>query len=287
MFLSCAVNPQCGDEKRLDIILSPEPKKVMVVGGGIAGMEAARVCSLKGHKVTLYEKNDHLGGLLNAASQPDFKQDIKRLLNYQINQLKKLKDLKIKMNTKVTKEIIEEEKPEVIFIATGSVPLQKADIENLENIPFITPMEVYEGKIREGSKAFIIGGGSVGCETAIYLARKNWSVVLTEMLPEVASDLFEANQKMLLELLNEYGVEVLTQTTIKKVTLKKVFVSTQGRDRSFNFDLLVLSVGRQPVNNLVKIAEELVEEVHVVGDCVSPRKIKDAIWESFKWARID
>jgi 2-enoate reductase len=208
------------------------------------------------------------------------------LVKYQINQLKKVRGLKIKINTEVTKEIIEAEKPEIIFIATGSVPLQKADIENLDNIPFSTPMEIFEGKSLEGSKAFIVGGGAVGCETAIYLAKKNYSVVLTEILPEVASGLFEANRKMLLELLKEYGVEVLTQTTIKKLRMKKVIASTQGRDRSFDFDLLVLAVGRRPVNNLVKIAEEIVEEVRVVGDCASPRKIKDAIWESFKWARI-
>jgi 2-enoate reductase len=284
--LSCAVNPQCGDEKRLTMSPTSKSKKVMVVGGGIAGMEAARVSSLRGHEVTLYEKNDRLGGILNITSQPDFKQDIGRLLNYQAHQLEKLKHLKIKMNTEVNEEMIRAERPDVIFIATGSLPLTKVDIEGIENMPFVTPEEVYEGKIPKGSKALIIGGGSVGCETALYLSKKKWSVVIAEMLPDVASDLFEANREMLLELLKEYKVSLLTQTKIKKVTPEKIFVSTPRGEETFTTDLLVLAVGREPINHLVKIAERLVEKVYLVGDCVSPRKIKDAIWEAFKQARM-
>jgi 2-enoate reductase len=284
--LSCTVNPQCGDEKRLDIVPTSKPKKVMVIGGGIAGMEAARVCALRGHRVTLYERTNRLGGILNVASQPDFKQDIRRLLNFQIKQLNKLNDLEIKMNTELTEEMIQAEKPDVIFIATGSVPLKETEIEGLGSTPFVTPEDVFEGKIQTGSKAFIIGGGSVGCETALYLAKKKWSVVVAEMLPMVASDLFEANREMLLELLKENGVEILTQRKVKRVTPGKIFVSAPDREQEFTTDLLVLSVGRQPVNNLAKSAEGMVQEVYVIGDCLSARKIKDAIWEAFKKARI-
>ena len=284
--LSCAVNPQCGDEKRLDIHQASRIKKVMVIGGGIAGMEAARVCSLRGHKVTLYEKNNHLGGSLNFASQPDFKQDMRRLLNYQINQLGKIKDLEIKMSTEVTGEMIQTERPDVIFIASGSIPLREVDIEGLESTPFVTPEDVYERKIPEGSKAFIIGGGSVGCETALYLSKQKWSVVVAEMLQTVASDLFEANRKMLLELLKEHGVKVFTQTKVKKIMPQKVLVSSPDGDRAFETDLIVLAIGSQPVNHLMERAGRLVEEVYFVGDCVSPRKIKDAIWEAFKKARM-
>ncbi|OGP68966.1 MAG: hypothetical protein A2169_10380 [Deltaproteobacteria bacterium RBG_13_47_9] len=284
--LSCAVNPQCGDEKRLALHRATQPKKVMVIGGGIAGMEAARVCSLRGHKVTLYEKKDRLGGILNYSSQPDFKEDIRRLLNYQVNQLKKLKGLEINVGTEVTGQMIREEKPEVLFIASGSVPIKKANIEGLESTPFVTPEEVYQGKILQGSNVFIIGGGSVGCETALHLSKKKWSVVVAEMLPIVASDLFEANRKMLLKLLKEYDVHLLTQATIKKLTPQKVFVSMPEGERSFESDLIVLAVGSQPVNHLMKIAEGFVDEVYSIGDCVSPRRIKDAIWEAFKQANL-
>lgn len=118
--------------------------------------------------------------------------------------------------------------------------------------------------------------------------QKKWSVVVAEMLPTVASDLQEANQEMLVGLLKEYKVEVFTQALVKKVTPNpnKVFITTPDGDRSFVTDLIVLAVGSQPVNNLAKMAEGLVEEVRVVGDCVSPRKIKDAIWDAFKGARM-
>ena len=284
--LSCAVNPQCGDEKRLTIVPAPRRKKVMVVGGGIAGMEAARVCSLRGHEVILCEKSDRLGGMLNAASKADFKQDIGHLMNYQINQLKKLNDTEIRMGAEVTEEIIRAERPDVIFIATGSVPLRDADIEGLENTPFLTPVEVYEGKIPEGTKAFVIGAGSGGCETALYLAQKNWTVVVVEMLEEAASDLFEANREMIFEEMKEYGVELLTETRVSRVTLEKIFVNTPNGARDFRADLIVLAAGSRPVNQLAETAEGLVEDVYVIGDSLSPRMIKDAVWEAFKRARI-
>ena len=284
--LSCAVNPQCGDEKRLDMVPAGKPKKVMVVGGGIAGMEAARVCALRGHRVTLYEKSNRLGGILNAASQPDFKHDVGHLLNFQIRELNKLSDLTIKMETEVTEEMIQKGKPDVVFIATGSVPLKEAGIEGLRNTPFVTPEDVLEGRIKKGSRAFMIGGGSVGCETALYLAKKKWSVLVAEMLPTAASDLFEANRRMLLKLLKENEVGILTQGKVKRVAPGKIWVSSPEGEKEFMADLIVLAVGRQPVNHFAKNAGKFVDEVYFIGDCVSPGKIKDAIWGAFKQARM-
>jgi 2-enoate reductase len=283
--MSCAVNPQCGDERRLEIVPAPLKKKVMVVGGGIGGMEAARVCSLRGHDVLLCEKSDRLGGILYVASKADFKKDIGLLLSYQLNQLNKIKNLEIKLNTKVTKEMIRGEKPDAVFIATGSKPLRKANIAGLEATPFVTPDEVYKRRMPGGSKAFVIGGGSVGCETALYLAQKNWEVVVAEMLPTAAPDLFRANQEMLLKMLEEHGVELLTQATVTRVEPGKAFVRTPIGERAFTNDLVILAVGRQPVNQLASEVDGIVEEVYVIGDSRSPRKIKDAVWEAFKRAR--
>jgi 2-enoate reductase len=284
--LSCAVNPQCGDEKRLQIVPAAKQKKVMIVGGGIGGMEAARVCALRGHRVTLYEKTGRLGGLLNVASEADFKHDIRRLLDYQINQLSKLKVIEARLNTEVTEELMKGEKPDTIFIATGSKPLSPVEIEGLEKASFVTPEEVYEEKIPAGSKVLVIGGGSVGCETAVYLAQKKWSVVVAEMLSAAASDLFGANQEMLLRMMKELGVEVWTQSKVTKVEPGKVFLNTAAGEKEFVADLIVLAVGRQPVNYLAALAEGLADEVYVIGDSRSPGKIQDAMWDAFKRARI-
>jgi 2-enoate reductase len=284
--MSCAVNPQCGDERRLEIAPAARKKKVMVVGGGIGGMEAARVCALRGHKVTLYEKTGRLGGLLNVASKADFKLDVRRLLDYQMNQISNLKAVRIRLNTEVTEDLMNKERPDAIFIATGSKPLFEADIDGLEKTVFVTPEEVYEEKIPAGSKAFVIGGGSVGCETAVYLAQKKWSVFVAEMLPVAASDLFRANQEMLLEMMKETGVELWTQAKVTKVEPGKVFLETPMGRKEILADLIVLAVGRQPVNDLAVPAENHVDEVYLIGDSRSPRKIKDAMWEAFKRARI-
>ena len=284
--MSCAVNPQCGDERRLDIVPAPSKKKVLVVGGGIGGMEAARVCSLRGHHVVLCEKSDRLGGILHVASKADFKKDIGLLLSYQLNQLKKIRNLEIKLNTEVSKGMIRKEKPDVVFIATGSKPLTKANIEGLERTPFVTPDDVYKGRMPAGSQAFVIGGGSVGCETALFLAQKNWSVVVAEMLPTAAPDLFRANQEMLIKMMEEHGVELLTTAAVRRVEPGKVFVTMTDGERPFTADLVVLAVGREPVNQLAAEVNGIVQEVYVIGDSRSPRKIKDALWEAFKRARI-
>lgn len=284
--ISCAVNPQCGDEKRLAIHRANTQKRVMVVGGGIAGMEAARVCSLRGHSVNLYEKTDKLGGILKVATDHGFKQDLRRLLDYQIRQVQQIPNLQIRVNAEVTEVTIQREKPDVIFLATGSEPLLKANIQGLEQIPFVTAEDVYSRRIPTGSKAVVIGGGAVGCEVALYLANQHWRVTVLEMLSSMAVDLFSANREMLLKELSDRSVELVTNATVKRVNSGEVLVNTEDGDKSFACDLLVLAIGRSPVAQLVDIAKRLVKDVYVIGDCRSPRKIKDAIWDAFKLGRI-
>lgn len=281
--LSCAVNPQCGDEERLAVRLAAERKSVMVVGGGIAGMEAARVCALRGHDVTLYEKSDRLGGILHSAGRAAFKQDVAQFLSYQVRQLEK-SFVNIKLMTEITTEVIKSQKPDVIFVATGSGAVGDAEIQGLGQRRWVTPEDVYKDNIPSGTNACVVGGGSVGCETALYLAQKGWSVVLVEMLSEVATDLFTANRVMLLELLREHGVKVLTGRKVREITSTVVVASTPDGEEKFAADLVILATGRRPVDGLAKEAQALVKETYVIGDCVAPRKIKGALWEAFKLA---
>ncbi len=282
--LSCAVNPQCGDEERLAIRPAPVRKKVVVIGGGIAGMEAARVSAARGHNVTLYEKSDRLGGTLHIAGKADFKKDLQRLLEYQTGQIQGRGNIAIRLMTEATEEIVASENPDVIFVATGSAPVDLTPIRGIEHKPSVTPDDVYRGALPPGKRACIVGGGSVGCETALYLAEKGWSVVLIEMLASIATDLHEANREMLLEMLSREGVQVLTGTEVDEVEPGMVLAKGPDGRAQIPADLLVLAIGRQPVNRLVETMQELAKEVYAVGDCVQPRKIKDAVWEAFKLA---
>jgi 2-enoate reductase len=281
--LSCAVNPECGDEERLALRPASARKRVMVVGGGAAGMEAARICALRGHDVTLFEKSDRLGGALHSAGRAVFKQDIARYLRYQLGQLEK-SSVRIRLMTEVTTDRIASENPDVIFVAVGSAPVCEAEIRGLDRERWVTPEDVYRDNIPSGTHACIVGGGSVGCETALYLAQKGWSVVLVEMLAAVAVDLFTPNRAMLLELLREHDVKVLTLSEVREITRTAVVVSTPHGEEQFAADLLVLCVGRRPVDGIVLAAQRLAKETYLIGDCVTPRKIKDAIWEAFKLA---
>ena len=282
--LSCAVNPQCGDEERLELRPAMVRKRVAVVGGGIAGMEAARVAALRGHSVTLYEKSDRLGGILHIAGKADFKKDIARLFMFQTGQLERLDNIQVRLRTEATPEMLATDQPDVLFIATGSSPLCEADIKGLSTGRYATPEDVYRDEVPPGRNACVVGGGSVGCETALYLAKKGWSVTLVEVLAAVATDLFEANRMMLLDLLTHHGVKLYVGSRVKEVATSALLIDTPQGEERCEADLLVLCIGRQPVNDLVLAVREFIKEVYVIGDCVAPRKIKDAVWEAFKIA---
>ena len=200
--------------------------------------------------------------------------------------MENLSGLDIRLNKVATEETIREENPDALFIATGSADLCDTAIEGLEESLFLTPSDILGGEVSPGSKVFIIGGGSVGCEVGLYLAKKDCSVTIAEALTSAARDLFDANRQMLLNLLDEHGVQLFTETPVKNVTPDGVVAETEEGETVFPYDVLVLAVGRMPENKLVEVAERWVEDVYMVGDSLAPRRIKEAIWEAFKWARI-
>jgi len=284
--ISCAVNPQCGNEKELTIIPTRKKRKVMVVGGGIAGMEAARVAKLKGHNVDLYEKQEQLGGHLIAAGVPEFKKDLKHLRNYLVNQIRNL-GIEINLGLQVTKELIISEKPDILIIATGSryiIP----EIQGIHRKSVYTATDILNqdpGAL--GDKGIVIGGGMIGSETALHFSSKGKKVVLIEALDEIAKDLFEPNQMMVNELLKEYGVQVHIQTKVNKITSEGVkTVNLEGREALFKGDFIVTACGLEPRNELRKELTSYDLEVHAIGDCVQPGKVIDAMWQAYRTSRL-
>ena len=180
-YVSCSVNPMTGMEK--DFAIQPSTgrkKKVLVVGGGPGGMEAARVAALRGHDVVLWEKENALGGNLLPASAPDFKKDYRRLKDYFIRQVKKV-GVTVELGKKATPELIRAMHPDCVFIASGGIPIVPK-IPGVDQPKVVTAIDVLLGRRETGELVVVIGGGTVGSETALYLAQKGKLVTIVEIL---------------------------------------------------------------------------------------------------------
>jgi len=273
--LSCDVNAAAGKEKEYLISRTKEPKRVLVIGGGPAGMEASRVAALRGHDVILYEKANRLGGQLNLSIIPPYKKEVKNILEYLLHQTRKL-GVRIKMGREVTVEIVREVKPEVVIVATGACPLIPK-IPGVDGRNVFTAWDVLGGAEVEG-RVLIVGGGTVGCETAEFLAEKGKEVVVVEMLPEVAPDMEKNTRKLLLKRLDELGVKILSDVKVDEITDKGVKTIAQFLEA----DSIVVALGS--VSN-TKLADNLRGsglQLYRVGDCVKPRKLWEAIHEGYR-----
>ncbi|UCG84417.1 MAG: FAD-dependent oxidoreductase [Dehalococcoidia bacterium] len=283
--LSCAVNPATGNERELEILPAERKKSVLVIGGGIAGMEAARVAALRGHSVTLYEKRDQLGGHLVEGSVPEFKNDVRLLIEYYLTQLKKL-NVKIELNKEAIPELMQKIECEVMVVATGSMPVVP-DIPGIEKDTVVSAIDVLAGGGQVGEDVLVTGGGLVGCEVAVYLAQKGRRVTVVEMQGEILPRVFEANKQYLHKMLTENGVRVLTNTALARITDEgAILVNKIHRyEAEVAADTVVLAVGLKPRDDVVRHLECRAVELYHVGDCREPGRIMDAIWGAFETLR--
>lgn len=285
--LSCAVNPAVGREREYRLEPTNEPKKVVVVGGGVSGLEAARVAALRGHKVTQYEKSNVLGGHLVEGSVPDFKKDLERLLNWYTVELDTLK-VDVKLGTEVTPELVESEKSDVTIIATGSKHIIP-DVPGINKDKVATATDVLLGKNKPGEKVAVVGGGLIGCETALWLTKQGKKVTIVEMLEDLMISglpVPHANRIMLLDLLKLNKVEILTNYTLFKVTDNGVVVIGKDfKEKILKTDTLILSIGLKPDKELYNVLVGKVANLYLIGDGREPRNIMYSIWDAYEVAR--
>jgi 2,4-dienoyl-CoA reductase-like NADH-dependent reductase (Old Yellow Enzyme family)/thioredoxin reductase len=280
---TCLINPFCGREGELEIKPASTAKEVVVVGGGPAGLEAAWVAAARGHKVTLYEKNQYPGGQYRLAAVPPFKQDIATAIFYYVHMCEK-HGVSFRMGSEATADEIICQKPDVVIIATGSEPMIP-DISGIGGNRIVTAWDLLEGKKQPGMKVLILGGGMVGCEVADFLGEHLHQVTLIEMLPEIAMDVPPQVRYFLLQRLKEYDVRIETETKVIEFLKDGALVSKNGKtSRLEGFDTIVLALGTKSVNSLKMQLEGKIPELYIIGDALAPRKAMDAIEEGARVA---
>ena len=282
--ISCLVNPFTGREGTLKIEKTEKPKKVMIVGGGPAGLEAAWVAARRGHQVTLYEKQNVLGGQFRIGGIPSTKDDILRAIKYYITMGKKY-GVEHKLGVEVTPELVISEKPDVVILATGGIPLLP-DIRGIDNPKFAKAVDVLDGKTDVGEKVLVVGGGIVGAETADFIGEHGRKVTIIEMESEIAKGMPDGPRLYLMERLKEYGVSCLTGAVVKEFLDDGVVYLKDGRkEKITGFDSIVLALGTKSYNPLEEELKGRVDaEIYVVGDAVKARKAIQAIEEGARIA---
>lgn len=275
---SCAVNPACGNERYHDLKPADKIKKIMIVGGGLAGMEAALIASKRGHKVNLYEKSSELGGVFIAAAAFDFKDADKRLIEWYKRQLTK-STVNIHLNAEVNTQLVSSEKPDAIIIATGAKE-RKLHIEGGERIIYAIDHLLKDKDC--GQNVAIIGGGITGCEISYSLAKKGKNVSIIEILNETLPDrtLSAANRNCLKELMTYYKVNEYTNAKIEKITDNKIILIKGENKESIPADTVIAAVGYINENSLYTELLNYCGEVHILGDANKISNVLNAVWSA-------
>ena len=246
---------------------------------------SARVAASRGCDVTLWEQSDRLGGKLNLASIPEFKKDIQPLTRYLSTEVER-SGVKVELGKSVTPDLVTRMDPDVVIIATGSVP-RLPDVPGVQAGHVFSMVDLFEEKRDPGDEVIVAGGGLCGCETAAYLAGRGKKVTIVEMADELMPEGVNINTTMGIHaLLADRAVKVLTGARLVEVKEKAAVVEVNGATRELPADSIVTATGFLADTTLRDALEGKVPEVVAIGDCSKPRNIMGAIWEGFHAARV-
>lgn len=281
--INCAVNPQAARER----VNAYEPilkkKKVLIVGGGVAGCEAARVLAIRGHQPVVYEKGSRLGGNLIPGGAPDFKEDDIALADWYTNELNRL-GVHVHLNTELNEEEIKAMDYDTVILATGSKP----KVFSLgDDSHTYTAEQVLLKQKDAGKKTVVVGGGLVGCETALWLAQNGIHVTIVETLDKVMAvngPLCAANKEMLEALLPFNGVEIITGAKVTEFANGEVKIDTKEGSKTIMSDSVILSVGYKEENTLYNNLQFDIPDLYLLGDAKKVSNIMYAIWDAFEVA---
>ena len=287
----CAVNPVIGQEYDAKYRLPAARKhKVAVVGGGPGGMQAAITCAERGHEVTLYEATDSLGGALKFAEHEDFKNLLDKFAKWQAHQLE-LKHVPVKLNTTVTKEFLDSLDVDTVICAVGSNPITP-DMFGIPGDNYVLGTALFDEGVTVGKKVVIMGGGLVGCETALHLAETGHEVTIIEMAPEIAAETTAAHRRALKVRMGLYPQEagqqyvhadvippvLATSTKCKEITPEGVIaVTPDGTEQLFEADTVICALGLRSKTALVDELRGTKHNFIPIGDCVRTQQVTQAV----------
>ena len=276
--ITCAVNPTISREGELDLKPAAKPRKIAVVGGGPAGMEAARVCKLRGHEVTLFEEKE-LGGLLHEASVPEFKSDIRPLCKYLITQIEKL-GIPVEHKKATAADLAGYD---AVICATGSRPILPG-VPGIDKPGVMDALEVLNGARKPEGRIAVIGGGLVGTETALHLAEQGMHTTLVEMLPKIMNGVAATDQLAYSERIAKADMEVCTGTRLVSIGDGEITVSDHTGTHTIPADSVIIAIGLKAQDSLYGELCAQGKEAYLVGDAVHPGKIFDAFHTAYRVA---
>ena len=279
--VKCAINADVGKEREYAIAPAKNKKRVLVIGGGPAGLEVARVASLRGHKVTLVEKSPKLGGQLLLAGVLPHKKDVRNLIDFFAYQVRKLR-VKVELGKEATSNLVERMSPDVVVVATGATPLIPS-IPGVSRTQTVTAWDTLRsyGRNITGENVILAGGGGVGCETAELLAMSGKRVTIVEVLQDIAMELPSKRRYFLKQRLGERGVRIMTSSEVEEVKDKGAVIQDRKAGKRVDLDgTVALALGATPNNELILRLQGRVRELHAIGDCVCPRRILEAVHEA-------
>jgi len=310
--VGCAINPRTGREAEVSVSPAAKPKKILVAGAGPAGCEFAITAAQRGHQVILCEKQNHIGGQVEWFSQVTGKPDYRYLLDYYMTMLSK-GSVQLRFGMEVTPESVAEERPDVVVVATGAAPF-KPPIEAVEAPNVVQAWDVLRARAHTGANVVVVGGGSVGLETALFLAEKGTispeqlyfltlheaetpevlrelmlkgvkKVTVIEMAPRLGQDIGPTTRWVLLKELQLRGVNLITQAKMKEISSDNVvYTDSKGNDVTLPADTVVLAMGSRPEKSLAAELEGKGIDIRVIGDANKGGRVGGAIEAGFNLA---